>query len=310
MLKKIHSLLNFFIVDKVISILIPTYNYNVYPLVKQLHQEAIGLGIKFEIKVYDDHSPNPYPENEKINFLPNSKYIYLEKNLGRSAIRNTLATEAIYPTLLFLDADVMPANTSFLKQFIASITPETDLVFGGILYQINPPEASKILRWKYGKAREARTLHQRKENPYLSIISACFLIKKSIFLKTNTFLENSYGIDILFSQNLQQEKARIAHINNPVIHFGLETNTVFIEKTKLGLETLASFTKQKKIPSDCRPLQQKYIQLKRNGFLPFFQSFIQLSEKLILKNLVSPQPSLFLFDIYRLYYYSKIIKDA
>ena len=50
-----------------ISILIPTYNYNVFPLVKEAHHQGEKAGIPFEILVYDDCSPNPVGENENIN---------------------------------------------------------------------------------------------------------------------------------------------------------------------------------------------------------------------------------------------------
>lgn len=293
-----------------LSILIPTYNYNVYPLVEKLHNEAMALGIDFEINIYDDHSPNPFPENEKINHLSNSNYVRLEKNIGRSAIRNKLATESVYNNLLFLDADVIPENSNFLAQFISNIAPENDLIIGGIVYENKIPEEKYRLRWKYGKNREYRSVIDRKRNPYLSIISASFLIKKKVFLKTNLYLKKAYGIDVLFANNLQKGKYKILHINNPVIHLGLETNMQFVEKTKRGLETLSLLSQEKKIPQDYRPLQKKYIQLKKNGLIIFVQFFIKHTENFILKNLDSSNPSLFLFDVYRLYYYSKIVKNA
>ena len=41
-----------------LSILIPTYNYDTFQLVKELHNQALKEGIEFEIIVSDDASSN------------------------------------------------------------------------------------------------------------------------------------------------------------------------------------------------------------------------------------------------------------
>ena len=78
-----------------LSILIPTYNYNVYPLAYQLEQQACASNIIFEIICFDDGSTSKLNlENEKINTLKNSKFIALKKNIGLSNNRNKLAESA------------------------------------------------------------------------------------------------------------------------------------------------------------------------------------------------------------------------
>ena len=50
-----------------LSILITIYNYNLLPLVKELHQQCKDLNIEFEILTQDDASNSVYnSENEKI----------------------------------------------------------------------------------------------------------------------------------------------------------------------------------------------------------------------------------------------------
>ena len=95
-----------------LSILIPTYNYNTLLLVKTLQQQAIKSKISFEIIVLDDASSDTQSsiENNKINTLEHCTYIESEKNLGRTATRNILAHKAKFNWLLFLDADVIPLN--------------------------------------------------------------------------------------------------------------------------------------------------------------------------------------------------------
>ena len=88
-----------------LSILIPTYNYNIFPLVTELVNQAKVLKIEFEIITIDDGSNQFQIENHKINHLENCSYTVLSNNIGRSSIRNLLAKKAKFKWLLFLDAD-------------------------------------------------------------------------------------------------------------------------------------------------------------------------------------------------------------
>ena len=57
-----------------LSILIPVYNYNVVPLVLELHKQCLECEIDFEILCQDDASNSELnEENEIINGL---KYYY------------------------------------------------------------------------------------------------------------------------------------------------------------------------------------------------------------------------------------------
>ena len=84
-----------------LSILIPTYNYNITPLVGELHKQAISLNIIFEILVMEDGSTLFVEENQEIGKLEHCKHILLTENIGRSAIRNKLADSAKHQFLLF-----------------------------------------------------------------------------------------------------------------------------------------------------------------------------------------------------------------
>ncbi|HEX8017692.1 MAG TPA: glycosyltransferase, partial [Flavobacterium sp.] len=168
-----------------LSILIPTYNYNVYNLVLELHKQCMELGITFEIIVIDDGSNTSILENEKINTLQYSRYEMLHSNIGRSKIRNLLAQKGNYQWLLFLDADVFPKNKNFISAYIQCINNEEKTVNGGLLYPEKKPERNKLFRWIYGKKREALPPEKRKKNPYLSFLTLNFLINKSVFEKVS-----------------------------------------------------------------------------------------------------------------------------
>ena len=154
-----------------LSILIPTYNYNVYNLVATLYKQLEKTGMIFEIICLDDASTTIFLENEKINSLVHCSYKKLETNIGRSRIRNLLAKKAKYDWLLFLDADVLPKNDDFILKYIEHIHTDEKIVNGGLLYVKEKPEKGKLLRWIYGKNREALTFKVRQKIPYQSFLT-------------------------------------------------------------------------------------------------------------------------------------------
>ena len=63
-----------------LSILIPTYNYHVYPLVTYFKNQADVLGIAYEILVQDDASTFFLEENTEINLLQHCSYTLNHEN--------------------------------------------------------------------------------------------------------------------------------------------------------------------------------------------------------------------------------------
>lgn len=293
-----------------LSVLIPTYNYNVNQLAERLSEQLKACSFAYEILVLDDCSTNQETviANQHITALPNCFFLQNETNLGRTATRQTLAEKANYDWLLFMDADVLPGNNEFIKNFDIE-NQFADVVFGGITYETQKPEKEKMLRWKYGKARESKPVSEREKIPYLSLISGCCLIKKQVFIKANSYLNHVYGADVFFAYNLNQMQVKVTHINNPVIHLGLESNVLFIEKTIKGLEALILFESKELIPNNFRPIQKAFQSLKNRGALKLFTKILAFFEKEIYKNLISSSPSLFLFDLYKLYIYSLLKEE-
>ncbi|MEM0519327.1 MULTISPECIES: glycosyltransferase family 2 protein [Aequorivita] len=288
-----------------ISILIPTYNYNVFKLVASLHVQAKKLAIIFEINVYDDCSPNPVAENEAINSLENATYHKLKKNIGRSAIRNLLANNAKYENLLFLDADTQIIRADFLKKYLAAINKHTEIIYGGILYQSDPPPKSEILRWQYGKEREALPVPEREKQPHLRFLTLNFLIKKSVFSKLafNEEIPNLRHEDTLFALDAKAKNIHVAHIDNPVIHLGLESSEIFLRKSRESVESLHSFVAQGLIKHNETALSKKAEVLKKYKLREVASVFYKTFKAAMEKNLLSSRPSLVIFDVYRLGYY-------
>lgn len=288
-----------------ISILIPTYNYNVLPLVENLQNQCETASITYEILVLDDASPNKNfnTKNSKINELENCSFQILDENVGRSKIRNHLANDAKFDWLLFLDADIMPKMSKFIEKYISTIiSNEPEVIYGGITYQQEKPVKNKMLRWKYGNAREVKTVTERLRSPF-DIISQNLLIFKPTFLNANTVFENYYGLDIFFSNQLKRMSAKIIHIDNPVIHFGLEENYKFLNKALQAVETTALLEKKGLIDNDVRPLQKSYLKLEKMHCINVFSTLISPLKRKMERNFISKKPNLFWFDLYRLYHF-------
>ncbi|WP_299678988.1 glycosyltransferase [uncultured Dokdonia sp.] len=290
-----------------LSILVPTYNYNIYSLIATIHEQLETIAVPFEIIVSDDQSSLYTEENKKVNILSHTKYLFQKQNLGRTKNREVLATTATYDWLLFLDADVVPATSSFIQNYIDELHQDIDVIYGGVSYQEKSPNSSTYLRWYYGKHRESQSIKKRLQQPCF-IISQNLLIKKDFFLKANISTENRYGLDNLFSHQLKVLNARIKHINNPIIHLGLEENTVFLKKTLEAVETTVYYEQKKLMECTLSNLQKSYCLLEKRKITGLFLRLVTPFKKRIEKKLLSSSPSLFLFDIYKLHHYASLKK--
>ena len=268
-----------------LSVLIPTYNYNTFFLVKEMHQQLILEDIPFEIICLDDGSKSPLNiQNNDINKLSFSSFKSLEKNIGRSAIRNLLAKKAMYNWLLFLDADVVPAKSNFIKKYLNCFKKDRTVFCGGLLYE-DKKENFRLLRYKYGKKHEEISLEKRLENPEKFFFTSNFLIQKSVF-DSVTFEEKltQYGReDLLFSLELIKKGYKIEHLSNEVYHLGLDKNDLFVSKTKKAMENLVFIDKQTLIDTKEMPLLELVRKIAILRMTRVVGVFYLLFEKLAIK---------------------------
>lgn len=291
-----------------LSIVIPVYNYDCTPLLQQLVKQSLSSTLPTEIIVCDDASSDLISKKVNQAYCAAQDVLYIENssNLGRTATRTILAQKSNYDWLLFLDADVLPVSGDFITGYTKYLDNAYQAIIGGIKYEKSRPEKNFKLRWKFGIKRESRTANFRLNHPYL-LASGNILIKKGQFLKANSFLKNHYGLDAFFGYQLKKLKTPIHHIDNPVYHLGLETNVVFLDKSIKALQTMVALEKQGSLPSDHTRLQQLYqSMIGKSLVLKLINLFIHP----IKKNLLSNRPSLFLFDLYRLYAYIKLKSNA
>jgi len=288
-----------------ISICIPVYNYDVGSLVKDLHHQAVNSGYPFEIILMDDASDERFRKINNSIELESVRYIQLNENIGRAKIRNRLAEEAKFPNLLFMDCDSAVSSSSYIENY-THFFDYLSVCCGGRIYEEKKPAGSTYLRWKYGTKRECTSAAERKKNPNIGFQTNNFLIHKSIFEKVK-FNEDLTGYgheDTLFGLELLKQGIIINHIDNPLIHLGLENASDFLEKTENGIKNLY------RIELLLREIYLEYINHSRLMRTKLFLQKFYLTgivaklfcifHKWMKNNLLGNNPSLKIFDLYRL----------
>ena len=293
-----------------LSILIPVYNYDVVPLVLELHKQCLECEIDFEILCQDDQSNSDLnTKNEIINSLENCSFFVNSTNLGRGKNINLLAEKTKHDYLLILDCDTFPTQNNFIKNYISTTNNiENLVVFGGIQYKKEKPENEKLLRWIYGNARESLSVEKRNTNPNGNALTSNILIKKNIFI-LNKFDKSitKYGYeDFVFLSDLKKKGILVKHIDNTTYHLGLETSQQFLEKTKIALENLRLITETDALDLSESKLLKVSTLSESLHLTPFISFLFQKTERKMEQNLLSKKPSLLLFDLYKLGYFCKI----
>lgn len=285
-----------------LSILIPAYNYNITKLVTDLQKQASHLDIAFEIIVMEDGSRFYLDENKTVATLNHVSYVLLKDNIGRSAIRNRLADEARYEHLLFLDCDA-GVTDDFIQQYV-SYCDNQSIVSGGRIYEKDiDPQYSLIS--KYGREKEENRAEKlQKKGKYQPFTSPNFLIPKSIFCRVR-FDETIVGYgheDTIFGIMLRRAGFEVKRINNPVIHIGIEDNHDFIAKTEKALHNLYLLHQSGKYPELEKESKiiSYYLTFKHLHLTTLLSLFHKLFGSLIKRSLLKANPSLFLFDLYKL----------
>ncbi len=95
----------------------------------------------------------------------------------------------------------------------------------------------------------------------------------------------------------------MSHIDNPVVHLGLESSEVFLRKSEESVDVLHLFLEKNMIDAEEVALTKRAKQLKKMGLSGLFLWFYKFSKNSMKENLLSKKPSLFIFDLYRLGHY-------
>lgn len=285
-----------------LSILLPVYNCNCVALVTELQRQCVESGTEFEIIVADDGSSvTSYVEhNLRIERLEGVRYITRKQNVGRSAIRNFLISQAQGEWLLFIDGDLTLDNSHFIRRYLQT---KSNVVVGGIRIGGDPDIWKNNLRYRYEKAYEQKnTLQDRQCHATKHFRTTNFLAHKDIMME-HSFDENfvQYGYeDVLFGKSLAMDHIAITHIDNPITLDFFESNSEFLDKTEQSLRTLYTFRNQLKGYSQ---LLETAENIKKLHLQKLVNAAYFLVGQRIKKHLQGNNPSIFLFNVYKLMYY-------
>jgi glycosyltransferase involved in cell wall biosynthesis len=296
-----------------LSILIPTYNHHISTLTRELHRQASASGKAFEIIISDDCSAETYRDaNRQVESMEHVRYLQQDTPLKRSANRNFLGQSARHPYLLFIDCDAEVGSEDFIEKYLECCKGDA-VVCGGTAYSPSPPEQQEyLLRWFYGMKREVRTAASRNATPDASFSAFNFLIKRSLFLG-NPFLEEirEYGHeDTFFGLMIASKGHIINHIDNPLIHKGLEPAEEFIKKSLEALRNLKQLISNERFSEYATRIRivRWYLFFRKSGLAILIRGLFPLIRNPIERILLGKNPNLLCFDLYKLGYILQLDK--
>jgi hypothetical protein len=97
-----------------------------------------------------------------------------------------------------------------------------------------------------------------------------------------------------------EQKIKIIHIDNPVFHLGIDDFEVAIKKENESISGLKYLIDHELLPTDYVRLSKIASKIEKLKLVLVFAAFYKIAKPLFLKNLSSNNPSLFIFDLYRL----------
>ena len=288
-----------------ISVCIPVFNFDMTALEEALSRQLKELSVPGELIFIDDSSFDIYREvNGPV--LKNHRYLELEKNVGRSRIRNKFPELASHEYLLFLDCDSEIVSERFLQDYVDAVQERKPRVIcGGRVYPESRPCRRQRLRWNYGRKRESLPAEVRAQYPARSFMSNNFLVHREVF-STVRFDERivQYGHeDTLFGFMLAQKGIPVVHLENPVRNGDVESNREFLMKSEKAVRNLPlildlvddpdAFTEQVS-------LLAAYRKLKDRGLTGLVRFSFSLSSPLVKALLLSGMAGMGLFSYYKL----------
>jgi glycosyltransferase involved in cell wall biosynthesis len=294
-----------------LSVLIPTYEYECCKLVSHLYYQLRSTGYPYEIIVVDDGSKNQASviANMDINQYPRCRFIRRTENVGRAAIKNFLAREAKGEWLLYIDSDAEVRDPCYIRMVIDAIKHDsyTQVIIGGLYHTKKMPSPDVSLRFRYERAADRhRFAMERRKTPYLHITPFNLCIQRSVMLSV-MFDEQckEYGYeDALFGITLQQRGIKVRHIDNPLMHRGLESNTIYLAKAETALQTL---NRLGDLMMPYSHVGQAAIKLQRWHMQRLAIVLFRLFHKIMRYNLLGKRPNLTIFSLYKLGYLCTIL---
>ncbi len=212
-----------------LSVLIPFLGDDPSDLLSRLDAEASDLMGAVEVVVLDDGTADA-DLTARIEALSDRlalpvRLVSLIANEGRSRGRNRLAMAARAGHLLFLDSDMRPDSSRFLRVW-ADLIAQADLAvaFGGFSLL----QASTDARFSVHRAMAARSeclpCAQRALQPEKYVYTSNLLVRRDVF-EAEAFDPGFSGWgweDVEWAMRVSR-RFPVIHVDNPATHMGLDT---------------------------------------------------------------------------------------
>lgn len=287
-----------------LSILIPVYNRALDKLTQSLLTQISVWPGPVEILLLDDFSTEKFRAlNRPLGELSGVNYWELPHNIGRAAIRNQLADAAQYEWLLLLDNDSLLPDARFLARYAQALGRAAVLI-GGTCYEAVPPANPALyLRWRYGQAREARPAAARQAAPYSQLTINNALIEATVFRRfpLDERLTGYGHEDTRFGVELAAARVSVRHLDNPVLHDGLEPARVFLQKSEQAIRNLVLVHRQDGLGTDSRLLQTAR-RLRRLKLAGVVGAALATAAPALRRQLLSATPRLRALDLLKLHW--------
>lgn len=296
-----------------ISILITNHNVDCRKLMTDLHGQMCRWGGKGEIIVIDDCSSERELTCRNIEVaesLTGTTYLVNNSNKGAAVCRNMLADRALGEWFIFIDSDAEVTHDEFVANYWKH-RHVADILVGGLFHPQANPNPDATLRFKYEReADRKRNARERNLNPYACFTAFNIMARRKVFGKVR-FDESckEYGYeDALFGVELKNKGISIYHIDNALMHTGLDTNESFLRKTDVSLKTLAKLRMEGKMEGESR-VGNMADKVEMWGLSGMARMMFRMTKGLLLRNLKGHHPNLLLFSVYKLLKFLSVRKE-
>lgn len=225
-----------------LSILVPFHGDDPSALMDAL---AAQMGGTCELVLFDDGSPDKAPlkalQSRAEALGAAIRVVSSKSNLGRSGARNALCRAARGDWLLYLDAD-MEVSEGFLARWLGLIRANTfDAAYGG--YTL-PAEAARThpVHAALARAGDVISVEERAQRGVSAFAGSNLAVRASLMTAV-PFDENytGWGWEDVDWAVRAAKTARLAHVDNPAGHGGLQSVDRLIAKYAEGGANYARF---------------------------------------------------------------------
>ncbi len=288
-----------------LSICIPIYNHDVRKLAKTLQKQADQVGKDTELVLLDDASAPAYQKlNRSLNGARGIQYEELDKNVGRSRIRNILSKKASGSHILFMDCDTLVTNDNFLALYTQEMFA-AQVVCGGHIYNEKPTDQKYLLHWTVGSNREVKSAVGRQKRPYHSFMTGNFMIAREVMQEIR-FHEDLQGYgheDTMFGYELKKNHIPVKHTENPLLHTGLEDADSFLKKSRESIINLMKSWEMTGFDMEYAhmvTILENYLRYKKYKLFWPLKLTAPRVRMIAEKNLRGKSPRMWVFDLYKL----------